>query len=81
MISVKDKSTYHAGAFCMPLRGPMSVFFAEMAKRARKRAKYVFYYNYVTRFSTVSCLYSYYVGRDVFSTTLETQEQYQKEIY
>ena len=47
MTNVKDKSTYHAGAFCMPLRGPMSVFFAGMGKRARKRAKYVFYYNLI----------------------------------
>lgn len=43
----------------MPLMTPIDAHCAGMGRRGWKRAEYVFYYNYVTRFSAVFIVIMY----------------------
>ena len=46
-------STYPVGAYSTPQQGCMSTLCAKLAHKPTPKPKYVFYYNYITRFSAL----------------------------
>ncbi len=52
-MNVMVQNTWHAGVSCMSLTAPINAHCAGMGRRGCKREEYVFYYNYVTRFSAL----------------------------